>query len=264
MEATLSKQPLRAFVMSCLVAGWGLVYVGRVKWAVCVAALLYVGVVLSGVCGLTTTPVGLYILGSFAVLVKLGSATAAAILARRDDSSASNPGIRFHVFYVAVLVIVTLLLVGPLRAATLGFRTYFIPSGSMVPTLSIGDYIVTRLRIDSPQVGDIVVYRYNGTEAVKRVAAVGGDTLSIVDGKVIRNGENLGLFFAPPERVKDPRYLQTAPTLIEKNHVYLLGDNRDSSNDSRFMGQVKVEDITGKVTGIWWSEDRARIGTVFH
>jgi signal peptidase I len=258
------KNPLLAFVMSCLVAGWGLVYVGRVKWAVRVAALLYVGVVLLGVCGVTTTPIGLYVFGIFVVLVKLGSATAAAMLARKEGSSVDSPSTRFHVFYVVTVIIVSLVLLGPLRGPTLGFKTYFIPSGSMVPTLSIGDYIVTKMRIDAPQVGDIVVYRYNGTEAVKRVAAVGGDTLSIVDGKVIRNGENMGLFFAPPERVKDPRYQQTPQTVIEKDHVYLLGDNRDSSNDSRFMGQVAVEDIVGKVTGIWFSEDRSRIGTVFH
>ncbi|QAX85983.1 signal peptidase I [Pseudomonas sp. DTU12.3] len=258
------KNPLQAFVMSCLVAGWGLVYVGRVKWAVRVAALLYVGVILLGVCGVTTTPIGLYVFGIFIVLVKLGSATAAAMLARKEDSSVDSPSSRFHVLYVVALIIVSLVLLGPLRGPILGFKTYFIPSGSMVPTLSIGDYIVTKTRIDAPQVGDIVVYRYNGTEAVKRVAAVGGDTLSIVDGKVIRNGENMGLFFAPPERVKDRRYLQTPQTVIEKGHVYLLGDNRDSSNDSRFMGQVAVEDIVGKVTGIWFSEDRSRIGTVFH
>jgi len=263
MEATSPKRPLQAFVMSCLVAGWGLVYVGQVKWAVRIAALLYIGVVLMGVCGLTTTPIGLYAVVVFAVLVKLGSATVAAMLARRNDTSVSSPGIRFHVLYVATLIVITIALLGPLRTATLGFKTYFIPSGSMVPTLSIGDYIVTNLRIGSPQVGDIVVYRYNGTEAVKRVAAVGGDTLSIVDGEVILNGKNLGLFFAPRERVKNRRYMQTAPTRVENNHVYLLGDNRDSSNDSRFMGQVKVDDITGIVTGIWWSEDRSRIGTVF-
>ena len=46
-------------------------------------------------------------------------------------------------------------------------------------------------------------------------------------------------------------------------HVYLLGDNRNNSNDSRFMGQVAVEDVVGKVTGIWFSEERARIGTTF-
>jgi signal peptidase I len=51
--------------------------------------------------------------------------------------------------------------------------------------------------------------------------------------------------------------------VIEKDHVYLLGDNRDSSNDSRFMGQVALEDITGKVTGIWYSSERSRIGTAF-
>jgi signal peptidase I len=54
-----------------------------------------------------------------------------------------------------------------------------------------------------------------------------------------------------------------APVKVEPGHVYLLGDNRNNSNDSRFMGQVAVEDVVGKVTGIWFSKERARIGTTF-
>lgn len=133
----------------------------------------------------------------------------------------------------------------------------------MTPTLSIGDYIVSDLRPGAPKVGEIVVYRWNGTEAVKRVAGVGGDTLAIVNGELIRNGENLGLFHAPAERVKKDYSLTLAPFLVEPGHVYLLGDNRDVSNDSRFMGQVAVADVVGKVTGIWLSNEPARIGTVF-
>ena len=133
----------------------------------------------------------------------------------------------------------------------------------MVPTLSIGDYIMSDLRAGVPKVGDIVVYRWNGTEAVKRVAGIGGDTLAIVNGEVIRNGENLGLFHAPAERVKKDYSLELAPLQVAPGHVYLLGDNRDGSNDSRFMGQVAVEDVVGKVTGIWFSSERGRIGTTF-
>jgi signal peptidase I len=254
------KSPLQAFVMSCLVAGWGLVYVGRVKWALRVAGLLYAGIVLLGICGLITTPSGLYVAFIFILLVKLSSATVAAMLARQTDSVSTAPSKRFHVFYVVSLVVVTLVLLGPLRASLLGFRTYYIPSGSMVPTLSIGDYIISATRIGTPQVGDIVVYHYNGTEAVKRVAGVAGDTLSIVEGNLIRNGENLGLFFAPKDRVTRDYSLQLAPLVVEPGHVYLLGDNRDNSNDSRFMGQLAIEDISGKVTGIWFSNVLSRIG----
>lgn len=54
-----------------------------------------------------------------------------------------------------------------------------------------------------------------------------------------------------------------AVTPFNGQNVFLLGDNRNNSNDSRFMGQVAVEDVVGKVTGIWFSNERARIGTTF-
>lgn len=258
-----SKFSLLAFLMSCLVVGWGLVYVGRIKWAVRVAALMYIGVVLLGVSGLAATPVGLYVLIGFMISVKLVSAIACAVLARRYDGPPGVPRKRFHVLYVGVLIVITLLIFDVFRVPLLGFKNYLVPSGSMVPTLAIGDYIVADLRPGAPKVGDIVVYRWNGIEAVKRLAGVGGDTLAIVNGNLIRNGENLGLFHAPAERVKKDYSLTLAPLLVEPGHVYLLGDNRDGSNDSRFMGQVAAEDVVGTVTGIWFSNESAHIGTRF-
>jgi signal peptidase I len=256
------KLPLQAFLMSCLMPGWGLVYVGRINWGIRVAALLLAGIVLMGLCGLVTTPVGLYLFFGFIIVVKLASAVTSAVLARRYTGPANVPRKRFHALYVGVLLILVLML-DVFRVPLLGFKNYFIPSGSMAPTLSIGDYIMSDLRPGAPKVGDIVVYRWNGTEAVKRVAGVAGDTLTIVNGELIRNAENLGLFHAPADRVKGPESLAMAPVKVEPGHVFLLGDNRYNSNDSRFMGQVALEDVVGKVTGIWFSNERARIGTTF-
>ena len=56
--------------------------------------------------------------------------------------------------------------------------------------------------------------------------------------------------------------LALAPLRVEPGNVYLFGDNRDVSNDSRFMGQV-AEDVVGKVTGVWLSDELGRSGTTF-
>jgi signal peptidase I len=256
------KNALQAFLMSCVITGWGLVYVGRIKWGIWAAALLYTGIVLGGVCGLIATPVGVYALFIFTITIKLASATVAAVLARRYKGPQGVPLKRFHTFYVGALIMITML-ISVFRGPVLGFQNYFVPSGSMSPTLSVGDYFVSDVRLREPRVGDIVVYRWNNIEAVKRVAGIGGDTLAIVNGELIRNGENLGLFHAPIDRVKRDYSLKLAPLLVEPGHVYLLGDNRDVSNDSRFMGQVAVKDVLGKVTGIWFSKEPARIGMTF-
>lgn len=258
-----NKSPLQAFIMSCLAAGWGLVYVGQVKWALRVAGLVYVAVIICGVCGWIASPLGLYALFVFIVLLKIGSAIAAALLARRDTGFATGPNVRFHMLYLGALIIFTTVLLGPLKMPLLGYQTYYIPSGSMAPTLAVGDYIVSDTRPDALKVGDIVVYNYKGIEAVKRVVALAGDTLAIVNGDLINDGESLGLFFAPPERAKMDYSLHLSPLKVKSGYVYLLGDNRDNSNDSRFIGQVPLEDIKGKVTGIWLSKNQSRMGTTF-
>ena len=258
-----AKLPLQAFLMSCLVAGWGLVYVVRVKWAIWVAAFMYGGVILLGACGLIASPIGLYVFFAFVVAVKLGSAIVSAVLAKRYDGPPDVPRKRFHALYVGVLIVLTFVLLEVLRVPLLGFKNYYIPSGSMSPTVSVGDYVIADLKPGAAKVGDIVVYRWNGTEAIKRVAGVGGDTLAIVNGELIHNGENLGLFHAPADSVNGAASMELAPLKVEPGHVYLLGDNRNNSNDSRFMGQVAEADVVGKITGIWFSSERARIGTRF-
>lgn len=257
-----AKLSLQAFLMACLIPGWGLVYVGRLQWGMRVAALLLGGVALMGALGWITTPLGLYAFFAFVITVKLASAIVSAVLARRYSGAPNVPRKRVHALYVGGVLILVLML-DVFRVPLLGFKNYYIPSGSMVPTLSIGDYIIADLQAGAPQVGDMVVYHWNGTEAVKRVAGVAGDTLAIVNGELIHNGGNLGLFHAPADRVQGPQSQAMAPVKVEPGHVFLLGDNRNNSNDSRFMGQVAVEDVVGKVTGIWFSNERARIGTTF-
>lgn len=257
------RNPMLAFLMSFLVAGWGLMYVGRLKWALVVVGLLYGGITLAGLLSLIASPIGLYVAGAFIVLVKLTSAWMAGALAEKVSESEPRPSAVTHLLYALPIVALTYVLIFTLRSSVLGYALYYIPSGSMVPTLSIGDYIVADTHYDTPKVGDIVVYRYKGIEATKRVAAVAGDTLAIVNGEVINNGRNLGLLGAPAERVKRDYSLTLAPLKVEEGHVYLLGDNRDGSNDSRFIGQVPVSELTGKVTGIWYSADQERTGTNF-
>ena len=86
------------------------------------------------------------------------------MLASCPSDAARYPSTRFHVLYVLGLVLISLIMFAPLRPQRLGFKNYSIPSGSMIPILDLGDYIVSDLRPGPVKVGDIVVYRYNGTE----------------------------------------------------------------------------------------------------
>lgn len=131
-------------------------------------------------------------------------------------------------------------------------RTVNVDGSSMVPTLQDGEQLLARSVLYKPQRGDIVVvdsYISYGAPLIKRVIAVGGDTvdIDIVRGVVIVNGETLDEPYvsAPTHNAGD----MTFPLTVPEGMVFLLGDNRPSSKDSRYaeIGLIDERDILGKV-----------------
>jgi len=101
-----------------------------------------------------------------------------------------------------------------------------------------------------------------GRDYVKRIAAVGGDRIAVTNGRAIVNGTPVSEPFID---VGDPssRYNNTPETLVPDGYVFVLGDNRSNSEDSRVTtthGPVPLENIVGLVTDIAWSRDLTRIG----
>jgi signal peptidase I len=164
-------------------------------------------------------------------------------------------------------------------------QAFKIPSGSMENTLLIGDYIlvnkfiygvklpftdVTVVPIKDPRRGDIIVFKYPGDPSkdyIKRVVGVGGDSIDIRDKKVYVNGElqeNAFAKFTDSRIFSDPhRYpgniLQRdnyGPKKVPQGELFVMGDNRDSSNDSRFWGFVPKSSVRGRAFVIYWSWDK--------
>ncbi len=155
-------------------------------------------------------------------------------------------------------------------------QAFKIPSGSMEPTLLVGDYLlVTKftygykvpfmnkrvLDFNRPKRGDIIVFRYPvdpDKDFIKRVIAVEGDEVIIRDKKVYINGSE---FVVPNAVYRDnlalPRELSPrdnfGPVKVPKDSYFVMGDNRDSSLDSRFWGFVHYSEIKGKAFIIYWS-----------
>lgn len=229
------------------------------------------------------------------------------------------------------LIVSVLLLAWVIRSFI--FAPFNIPSGSMLPALYIGDYVMVakwpygfsrysfpwgfpsfdgRILSSLPEPGDVVVFRAPGTEEdfIKRVVGLPGDTVAVQGGMLIVNGkpiprEQAGTFAMPIsanspcrvvpgatsmfgrtdggasaclypayretlpggrsyqviDQVSNPRADDVTPTKVPGGHVFLMGDNRDDSLDSRFsvkeggIGFVPVENLIGRATFIFWSTD---------
>jgi signal peptidase I len=191
---------------------------------------------------------------------------------------------------LVVLVAVALFLAFTVQAYAV--KPYRIPSGSMEPTLAIGQrVIVDRLthRLGAnPHVGDIEVFnppagaddeqcgaagQGEGTSSpcsrpgakkssetfIKRVVAVGGDTIAIRNGHVIRNGKLASEPFAAAcGGGGDCNFPQ--PITVPSGYVFMMGDNRGESDDSRFWGPVPISWVIGRALVTYWPP--GRVGTL--
>lgn len=161
---------------------------------------------------------------------------------------------------------------------TFVIQAFKIPSGSMLPTLLIGDHLLVNkfvygikvpfagtvlIPVNKPERNDVIVFRYPQDpklDYIKRVIAISGDTIEGRDKKLFLNGKPLddkyGVHMDETivDRAASPRD-NFGPITVPEGKVFVMGDNRDNSFDSRFWGFVDHRAILGKALIIYWSWD---------
>ncbi len=137
-------------------------------------------------------------------------------------------------------------------------QAFYIPSGSMEPTLMINDRILVAkflYRIEPVRRSDVIVFRYPlnpQRDFVKRVVGLPGERVQLREGVVYVNGEQ----FSEKGYTLRPDFGNYGPAVVPMNQYFVLGDNRNNSEDSRFFGYVPRANIIGKALFIYWPAQR--------
>jgi signal peptidase I len=135
-----------------------------------------------------------------------------------------------------------------------------IPSESMVPTLEVGDRVLVNkfiYRFEDIGRGDLTLFEgHDGEATIKRVVGLPGDRIAVRDGVLFVNGESRKESYVD-YRLADSTFF--GPEKVPEGHVFVMGDNRTNSRDSRDLGPVPEKDVLGKVFLRLWPPDRAGI-----
>lgn len=211
-----------------------------------------------------------------------------AAVSSKDAVPAGKSRLRENIEAIVVAVILALFI------RTFIVQAFKIPSGSMKETLQIGDHILvnkfiygvklpyfdtTLIPVTNPKRGDIVVFEFPedpSKDFIKRVVGIAGDVVEVRNKQVFVNG---ALQDGPYIVHSDPSIIPGSieprdnygPVTVPPHSLFVMGDNRDHSYDSRFWGFVNLKAVKGKAFIIYWSWDKdnfdvrwKRIGRLLH
>ena len=178
-------------------------------------------------------------------------------------------------YFESILVAVVL----ALFVRTFVFQAFKIPTGSMKPNLLVGDHLIVNKFIFAPTAspieqallpmrpirrGDIIVFKFPEEperDFIKRVIGLPGETVELKNQTVLINGQPLTEAYAhylfPPAAEGDTGDIrrQYGPVTVPESHFFMMGDNRDDSQDSRFWGFLPQSYVKGRALFIYWSFD---------
>jgi len=257
------RRVLIALVLSLLFMGFGQIYNGQIRKAVLIWVLLIAGLTIAAAARIPATFAGFVAQYAAAVaLYLLASMDAVVCAARRRSTDAQFIPYRWYAYIGLAVVAYGLGLSESTLIRRFLFQAYKTPSGAMEPTILIGDDIIVDKQARTPHRGDVIAFLLPSDRTkvfVKRVIAMGGDTVEVRDKSVYLNGRKMDdphARYEPSDGAGEiaPRD-RYGPMVVPKGKIFVLGDNRDHSYDSRFWGFVDQSDVRAHVLYVYWSWD---------
>lgn len=263
------RKPIVAAILSSLAPGLGQLYNGQIiKGIIFLLSLILLPIIMFRI-GLHYSYYGLAIIlliSMFFLLFIIGEAFFTAIKKKEFIPKSYN---KWYIYLLIILLINSIVLVPTnfLTNKVLGFSAYKMPTGSMEPTLRIGDYLVADLKYfkkNKLQRGDLVILQSPEDPAkifIKRIIALEGEKIEIkskqvyIDDIPFPEGYKVHL-----DNKIYPGRDNFGPVIVPSDHCFVLGDNRDKSMDSRRWDSLPLRNIKGKPLYIYWARDIIRIG----
>lgn len=255
-------RPVWAFLASIFILGLGLVYVGKLRFAIATVASFYGVVALfSWTRLIVSAPYGCWGAACVLLLIIALTATGAAVVAIRSRLVSTYSYNRWFFYLLWILTVVALSLAAyRIRERVFGYGTYAVPSVSMSPTVEKGEYFIAdtwRYPAYQPTEGEIVVLELaDGTSVryLKRIVGLPGDQIEIRDRVLYRNGEAVDEPYVRPLDAAHFYGRDFGITTVEAGKVFVLGDNRDNSKDSRAWGTIPINQLRGRAQFLWFSK----------
>jgi len=289
-----NRNPYLAFILSFLFSGLGQVYNGELKRGIIFLVLVFPIYILICLTGLIQSFTGLAIVTSILLVYKLLVAFEAYSKSKSLNPYQIKPINRTTKYLLFVVFGFAINCIGvEIGRTIIGYETFEIPTPSMEPTMMVGDKIMaTRIKPSEIKHGDIVTFtKDDGQKYLSRVIGLPGDNIEIIEDIASVNGE-MEIWIEEGNQIKDQfefkEYLCEHPNkkkygvlkmikfngreiptqeisnknmvTVKDDNIYVLGDNRNNSMDSRMYGTIPIKNVEKKVQYIWWNKNKSRIG----
>jgi len=269
METQSTRKPhvVLAFIAGFLGLGLGYVYVGKLRLgAASVLGFLFMVAFFAWTRLIVQSAIMLWLLAVFLILIALIALVHPVVLAAKNTEV---PARRYNRWWFYALWSFGTIALGPLifssRAAFLGYETFRVASASMSPTFELGEFFMSdpwRYHHHAVTVGEIVVLERPenpGVKYIKRVVAIEGDRIELRNGVLYRNGQQVAEPYthAPIPFGGSPRNVPAST--LGPGLIYVLGDYRDNSLDSRQWGPFRTASLRGRVQYIWLSIENGKV-----